>query len=124
LAGGIELTSEQIKTAVVGFTFSGTEVSEGFPVRVFFGKDQKFSMVATKPQAASRSIAGNWFVESEANLLCMRASAGNDGRACWRLIRGAELEFIYVKGSASALNIPAVALRFSQQESGEKLAAR
>lgn len=131
LPGSVELTSEQIKTAIGGWTFSGTEATTGARVRIYFeslGTDAPhgaLTMRVAKSSGDWQTSEGLWFVELEASLLCMRLVSGPEGKACWRVHRGASLEFIRAAEDPSTKSLTAApgSLSFDKQERGNVTAS-
>jgi hypothetical protein len=131
LPGSVELTSEQIKTAIGGWTFSGTEATTGARVRIYFeslGTDAPhgaLTMRVAKSSGDWQTSEGLWFVELEASLLCIRLVSGPEGKACWRVHRGASLEFIRAAEDPSTKSLTAApgSLSFDKQERGNVAAS-
>lgn len=108
LSGGVELTADQIKAAVGGYTYTGRETTSSLAVQMFFDQEtdkapfSKFVLSVQRAPGNWQKSEGTWFVDAEANTLCARFSSGSDGKACWRVSRGATLELARTTGNTAS----------------------
>jgi hypothetical protein len=113
------LTAQQIKHMVTGTTLAG-KVSE-IPIRIFFDASGTFMLAVKKGGNAPQKLSGSWYVEPEADLLCLSIAAGDGGRQCWIVRRGDTIELNSSKGSLARLDVQLRTVSFDFQDVGSKM---